>query len=461
LAIKGEAWTSIKVMGITVTLGLCGTFLLFHGIGIVFEAILKKSKDKNGLKVFTFRQLQENVFLNLNSLAVSSILVLIALCCFGYGVAVSFGSSLESQNVLHYTFKGEEKEIRAELNRLQVQKYTKDIFDVKVGSLRSSDKKDSFSANNLLEAVKKQKDSKAKDVLINDFETFTYPHLISLSGYNNILKLAGKDMVRLGENQVALYNGLEFSYGNTPEILKNILKEKVKVKIENKEYELVEQLYRDNIVTDRSINISYGLIVSDDLFNSFTKGEYSSYWNTSLKDNFVKERGLMQAITQINELLNKTNLQYESYLQNMGRQLFYTVAASYTTIYLAIIFLIIANTVIGVQFLMQQQKTGRRYQTIIHLGCDYEGLCKSVRKQIKWYFSFPIVIAAIGSIFGIRTLFSGIATSEMKSKIGPLMTSAVPIIILLSVVEFCYVIAVMRISDKQIAALMEMKREDS
>jgi len=40
----------------------------------------------------------------------------------------------------------------------------------------------------------------------------------------------------------------------------------------------------------------------------------------------------------------------------MGRQLFYIAAASYITIYLAVVFLIIANTIIGVQFLTWQQK---------------------------------------------------------------------------------------------------------
>ncbi|WP_315081820.1 ABC transporter permease [uncultured Clostridium sp.] len=461
LAIEGDSWTSIKVMGITVVLGLCGTFLLFHGIGILFETILKKIKNKNGLEVFTFRQLQENVFLKSNSLAVSSLLVLIALCCFGYGVSVSFNSSSKNQNVLHYTFKGDGKEIREELDNLQMQNYMNEIFDVRTGNLRSRDNKDIFSAKNLIEAVKKQVASNHKDILLNNLQYLTYPNVISLSGYNNILKLEGKDTIKLGKNQVALYNGLEFSDGSTAEILRSVLKEKVKVGIGNEEYELVEQLCQDNIVTDRSINISYGFILSDDVFDRFTNGEYSSYWNTTLKDDFVKDNGLMQAIRQVNELLNRTNLKYESYLQNMGRQLFYTVAASYTTIYLAIIFLIIANTVIGVQFLMQQQKTGRRYQTIIRLGCNYNDLCKSARKQIKWYFYFPVVVAAIGSIFGIRSLFSGIIPSEMKSKIGTLMIVAVPIILVLCMVEFCYIIAVMQISDRQIAALMDMKREDS
>ncbi|MGL4731995.1 MAG: FtsX-like permease family protein [Clostridium sp.] len=461
MAIVGEAWISIKVMGITVVLGLCGTFLLFHGIGVLFEAILKKMKNKNGLEIFTFRQLQENVFLKSNSLAVSSLLILVALSCFGYGVSVSFNSSLKNQNVLHYTFQGEEQEIKSELNKLQMQNYMDKIFEVKIGGLRNWENEDNFSVEKLIEAVKKQGDSDDKDILLKHLQQFEYPYLISLSGYNDILKLQGKDIIELSDSEVALYNGLEFSYGNTPEILRSVLKEKVTLEIENKEYELVEQLCQDNIVTDRSINISYGLIVPDDMLNHLTNGEYNSYWNAVLKDDFVKENGLMQSITEVNELLNNTNLTYESYLQNMGRQLFYTVAASYTTIYLAIIFLIIANTVIGVQFLMQQQKTGRRYQTIIRLGCDYKSLCRSARKQIKWYFSFPVVVAAIGSIFGIRALFSGVATLEMQSKMSTLMIVAIPVILMLCVVEFCYIIAVMQISDKQIAVLMEMKRDDS
>ena len=34
-----------------------------------------------------------------------------------------------------------------------------------------------------------------------------------------------------------------------------------------------------------------------------------------------------------------------------SRQLFYTIASSYITLYLAIVFLVVANTIVGVQFL--------------------------------------------------------------------------------------------------------------
>ncbi|RDY27589.1 ABC transporter permease [Romboutsia weinsteinii] len=458
LAIGGYAWNSIVTMGITVILGICGTFLLFHGIAILFELILKNGKNKNGLEVFTFRQLQENVFSKSNSLAISSLLVLIALCCFGYGISVTFNSSSKNQHVLDYTFIGEEQQIKKELNKSSIKDYINEVFEVRLGNLKNED---SFSVKGLIEAIEKEKDSEEKEILLNNLEYFTYPYLISLSGYNDILKLAGKEPIELLDNQVALFNGLEFSYGNTVDMLNRVLKKNINIEMENKEYELVNKVYQDNIVTDRSISISYGLIVSDKLFDNITREGSSSYWNATLKNDIVKDKGLMQAISHVNKLLDKTDLEYESYLQNMGRQLFYTVAASYTTIYLAVIFLIIANTVIGVQFLMQQQNTSRRYQTIIRMGYNYKNLCKSARKQIQWYFSIPIVVAAIGSIFGVRSLFSGIATSSMQDQIGELMIIAVPTIIILCVIEYSYMISVMKISDKYIYELMDIKREDS
>ena len=102
----------------------------------------------------------------------------------------------------------------------------------------------------------------------------------------------------------------------------------------------------------------------------------------------------------------------ESYLQNMGRQLFYTVASIYITLYLAIVFLVVANTIVGVQFLMSQQKTGRRYQTLIRLGATYESLCQSAGKQIAWFMGLPVLVAAVSSLFGVRALFTGILSSR-------------------------------------------------
>ena len=93
-------------------------------------------------------------------------------------------------------------------------------------------------------------------------------------------------------------------------------------------------------------------------------------------------KSLMNAIADMNALLDPLGLKYESYLQNLGRELFYIVAASYLTIYLAIIFLVVANTIIGVQFLMGQQKAARRYRTLVRLGAEHDTLCRAAGAMI-------------------------------------------------------------------------------
>lgn len=144
----------------------------------------------------------------------------------------------------------------------------------------------------------------------------------------------------------------------------------------------------------------------------------------------------------------------------MSRQLFYMVSSSYVTIYLAIIFLIIANTVIGVQFLMSQQKASRRYRTLIRLGAAHPALCRSSRKQINWYFGIPTVFALCNSLFGVRALFTGILPLDTQSNLSEMMSVSAAMILALCVIEYTYIAAVKRSSDRYLLTLMMPEREE-
>ncbi|HAK43082.1 MAG TPA: hypothetical protein DCM59_10775 [Clostridium sp.] len=457
IAIMGLSWESIMLMGITVILGLSGTFLLFQGIGVLFEIILKKKTNISGLKMFTFRQLQESVFLKPNTLAISSLLVLMAISCFAYGIPVGYLFNSKEAHVIDYTFEAEDKEVKSVINKLELNEYIDGLYDMNIGIFHGN----SFSAKDLISEVENQKDEGDKDILLNNLQYMNRPYLISVTSYNKLLELQGKAEIILKDNEVALYNDPEFEFGAVA-VMENALKERPTLYFGDEEYKLIDKYYTDSIVTDRLITISYGLIVPETVFNKYTsENNVSTYWNATLNEKFVKENGLMQAISKVNEKLNTTNIRYESYLQNIGRELFYTVAASYTTIYLAVIFLIIANTVMGVQFLMHQQKTKKRYQSLTYLGASYEMLCKSARNQIAWYFSLPIAIAAISSIFAVRSLFTGIMTKAMKEQVGKLMVISIPIIVLMCVIELIYMQFVKKSSDKNILKIMDIKREDN
>lgn len=455
IAITGLSWKSIKLFAITVILGLSGMFLLFQGIGVLFEIILRKKQSKGELKMFTFRQLQESVFLKPNTMAISSLLILMTISCFAYGIPVGYLNNSKEAHVMDYTFKGSKEEVQSIIKDLNLEQYIDGIYDMNLGmcSKRGIDIKE------LIAVIEKEPNSEDKDIALNNIQRMESPYLISVNSYNKLLEIQGKDTIELKDNEVAFYNDPQF---RTVDTIKRTLKERPALYINGEEYRLVDKYYSDSIVTDSLITIMNGLIVPEEMFDKYTdKNNVSTYWNATLKKEFVDEKGLMQAISMVNEKLNTAEISYESYLQNIGRELFYTVSASYTTIYLAVIFLIIANTVMGVQFLMHQQKTRKRYVSLTYLGANYEMLCKSSRNQITWYFSLPIIVSTISSIFAVRSLFTGIMTTAMKEQVGKLMVISIPVIAVICVIELLYMHLVKKSSDKNILKLMDIKREDN
>lgn len=252
----------------------------------------------------------------------------------------------------------------------------------------------------------------------------------------------------------------EYAAYKRKKLLDNILKTRPEIRLDEKVFHLTGTVQTTNLVTDRSIALSFALILPDEMFEYYTQGDYDVYLNGILAKDETEDTSLLSAISEMNTQLNKTGLTYESYLQNIGRQLFYMVAASYITMYLAIIFLIISNTIIGVQFLMSQQKSSRRYRTLIRLGAPYTTLYSSARKQINWYFGLPIVVAVFSSLFGVRSLLAGILSSRAKSSLTEIMIVSAAMILALCVIEYIYIVTVKRSSDRFLLKLMVPEREE-
>lgn len=468
--ISGYSWISVKYMAVTITLGFVGMFLLFYGLRIFMDILARRTNGSKPLAVFGFRQIHENVVAKSGTLSISSILILGALCCCGAGVGICIARQ-NSDHVLDYTFasygddiEADSRNIRTKLEEAGVMDDFSNVFDMKLGHIKMSDNEsydDIVNVDNVISALEKLDASEDRDVLINNISYMTYPYLIQQSAYNKVLTAAGKKPLELGENELALYTDF-FTYYRGG-ILNKVLAESPEVDIRGDEYHLTGEIQTTKIVTDSSITLSFGLIVDDDTFARLTNDDCELYVNAVLKKDIVDDKGLMKAIMDENEKLDSIdfasiNVDYESYLQNIGRNMFYTVAAGYITLYLAVVFLIIANTIIGVQFLMGQRKSGRRYRTLVKLGATYEMLCSSANRQVGWYFGIPVAVAAFSSIFGVRALLTGILSEFMRGSIKQILVIAAVMIILLCVVECIYMTAVKRSSNRYLMAMMKPER---
>lgn len=465
-AISGSAWYQYNQMGISILLGLAGTWLFFWGLRFPIGLAAQKEKKDRRLHVFNFRQIQETVIHRSGTLAICSLLILAALCCFGAGVGIARFYGDSEPHILDYTFydyanEGSAENTRKVLSESHLDADFSDLFDMKIGYIRTTDDYDTaFQMPSLMSAVSEEKPSEDRDVLLNNLSYASYPHLISLSGYNRLLAIAGLPELELDEGEAAVYMDSEFSSYERLQILNRVLEAKPEATLDGAPLRLVGTVQTRNLVTDRSITLSFALILPDDVFQHYTMGDYDVYLNAVLAPSLTENTSLLNAIADMNTRLDTAGLSYESYLQNIGRQLFYMVAASYITIYLAVIFLIIANTVIGVQFLMGQQKASRRYRTLIHLGAAYETLCCSAKKQIHWYFGIPAAVAVLSSLFGVRALYSGLLGLQTSGRIPEMMIISGVMIFLLCVVEYLYMAAVKRSSSRYLLSLMLPEREE-
>lgn len=471
MAIIGLSWQQARKMALTLALGFFGTLLLFFGLRAAMALLIKTGRRDTGLRVFNFRQLQENVIHRSSTMAVSSILILAALCCFGAGVAVANSYGKAEPHILDYTFEDYSCEnaadgaakIRDTLAAHGLDGKFAALFDMKIGSIRTTEDYDNaFKMASVMDALAALPQSAARDTLLNNLGIggVSYPHIIALSSYNELLRLGGLPELELAPDEAGVYMDSEFADAEKLGILNAILEKKPEASIDGAPIYLTGTVQSASVVTDRSITLSFALILPDESFEYYSQGLNDVYVNGVLKSDVVEKSGLMNEISAENERLDETGLEYESYLKNMGRALFYTVAASYITIYLAIIFLIIANTVIGAQFLMGQQKTSRRYRTLVRLGASYETLCGSAKKQINWFFGIPTVVAAVSSLFAVRALLSGILPPDTQGNISGMMPVSGAMILLLCVIEYIYIAAVRRSSSRYLLTLMAPEREE-
>ncbi|MEY8533137.1 ABC transporter permease [Blautia pseudococcoides] len=474
MAIQGIAWSEADMMLLTMLLGLLGTILLFYGMRAIIALLVKAGKANRKLHVFSFRQIQENVIHQSTSMAISSLLILAALCCFGAGIGIASTSQQGGDHVLDYTFREYNTEdpqdalphLQTVLKENNLESHFSRLFEMRIGYVQTTKNYDNvFQMDSVMESLRNLTQSEDRDVLLNNLSYASYPHLICLSDYNGLLKAAGKPALTLAENEAAVYQDTEFTNASRMAMFNKILSGHPEAMLEGNPVYLTGEIQSVDLVTDRSITLSFALILPDEQFLQYTNGDYEVYINGIMSQDATRAGSLMNAISDMNARLDGICLQdmgieYESYLQNIGRQLFYMVAASYITIYLAIIFLVVANTIMGVQFLMDQQQTGRRYQTLVHLGATYKDICLSARKQISWFMGVPVFVAAISSIFGVKALFTGLLSSRLQGTQREMLVVSAAMIFLLCVVEYIYMTVIKRSSDRYLLTLMQPQREE-
>jgi putative ABC transport system permease protein len=287
-----------------------------------------------------------------------------------------------------------------------------------------------------------------------------HPTLITESSYNRLLQAAGEAPLDLQSDEVAFYLNPDFYPLDDQEavaLFNGITQTSASngaalLTLEDQPMQIVPLPPMYGLVTDASITQVFALIVPDALYESLVDpSNRNRYWNFCIPAALEETEGLMAPIAAASELLSASGLEYESYLQNFGRQLFYAVAGSYTLLYTGFIFLIIACTVLALQFLTQMRQTKMRYLTLSMLGAERAQMRRSMRQQVAGQFLLPLALACVSGVVGVRAMLSLFSAHLSNSDL--LLPVALAFVCVVILVEVLYAVSVARTATHELDKL--------
>lgn len=469
---------NIPMIALAVVLGIIGTILVIRGTARLLNAFALRDRNAQGLKNFTIRQLQENIANRATAITVSSILMMFSLILLAEGGSTIMSATEQLDRdaaVYDFTLQGDNPAIQSFLTSAEMTPYVSHLNPLELAYM---DQDVSFEWEELRQRIVARLPEGMADPTIEnpDFYSITEDqsaaenllwilagrmggYLIRESNYNRLLEAAGEEPIQLKENELAVYMNSDYGFGAQP-LLEEIVRESAAsqtalVEIGGEPFYLLPGLPMKDLVTDRSITIMSGLIVPDAFFEAYTKpNSREIYWNFTMPEAIIAEKGLMVPMKEASELISKKGFTFESYLQNFGRQLFYIIAGSYTMLYLSFLFLIIGCTVLALHFLTQFKQTMRRYQTLAFLGAKREQMRQSIRKQITWYFLFPLVPALISGTVGIIAMKTYIRFNvEFLPSIMKMLPFVFLMISVFLLIQYIYAKAVYKTATRELEQL--------
>lgn len=386
---EGIAIASPTAIGIPVLLGSIGTLLFFFSLSGFLLKVMQSNKKfyLKDLNMFVLRQINSKINTTFISMTFICLMLFIAICTFSSGLGISKGLNKDVKDLTQFdstmwNLNGEniENELgKDNLNNISnYSEYTNYISDVPYSK---------FLSKNGME------NGSSYYPIFTDSDITT----ITLSDFNALLKLLGKDSVDLKNDEYLVFTDIEDMEKSIQEAIDNGTKIKINGKelipADNEVFNIVayNSTLKNNICT---------FVVNDDVAYGLTP--ISTYLNVNYKGDKLKSEEAMDELLKINNDKGETQIYYitkenvESTTAGLGAMV------SYLAIYMGVIFLIASAAVLALQQLCESADNIYRYELLKKVGVDEKVINKSLFTQIGLYFMIPLTLALVHSIAGLK-----------------------------------------------------------
>ena len=400
----GIAFASFNALGLPILLGCIGTFIFFYSLTGFFLKVIQGNKKfyLRDLNMFVMKQISSKINTTFVSLSFICLMLFLAICTFsgGLGINRAINADLKDLTKFDVTFwsnSGENIENLLKEKNIDISNIAKE--DSNMVMYDSGVKYSNFLSKEGMTAMKNYFPvANDNDILV-----------IGENGYNNTLKLLGKEPVNLKENQY-------LAVGNIDE-----MKKWVNESLENGNMDQMKKLVNKSSENGKKINISGKTLEPENkkyeninLYNFTMKGDIlifvvkdslleglkpvSSRFNMMLKDNSNTKEELGSIRDQL----------VESQVYSITKKEIYDNAAglgatmAYLGIYLGLIFIITSAVVLAIQQLTESTDNVERYRLLKEIGADQKMINKAIFTQVGVYFMLPLSLAIVHSIVGLK-----------------------------------------------------------
>ncbi|MBO3368298.1 ABC transporter permease [Clostridium perfringens] len=384
----GIAVASFNILGLPIVLGCVGTFIFFYSLTGFFLKVIQGNKKfyLRDLNMFVMKQISSKINTTFVSLSFICLMLFLAICTFsgGLGINRAINADLKDLTKFDVTFwsnSGENIEKLLKEKNIDISNIAKE--DSNMVMYDSGVKYSNFLSKEGMTAMKNYFPvANDNDILV-----------IGENGYNNTLKLLGKESVNLKENQYLAVGNIDEMKKWVNESLENGKKINISGKTlepENKKYENIN-LYNFTMKGDILI-----FVVKDSLLEGLKP--VSSRFNMMLKDNSNTKEELEEVRDQL----------VESQVYSITKKEIYDNAAglgatmAYLGIYLGLIFIITSAVVLAIQQLTESTDNVERYRLLKEIGVDQKMINKAIFTQVGVYFMLPLSLAIVHSIVGLK-----------------------------------------------------------
>lgn len=419
----------INKIGVPIALGCVATFLIFWSVSgfmiRIFTSI--KSVYYKGVNSFVLRQFCSKINTTVFSTTVICIMLFITISVLSAALSMkdSLSKDLDSMCPVDVQLAKYSYDAMSEAYATSQDMNEKDremLEDSKLSIIETLNNS-GFDAQkyfkdvveyNIYNTGLKVKDTLG-DVYTDDYHFIAEAIMpvMTISDYNSVARLYGNSTYELNDDEYIIVA----DYKNMVMIRNQALKKGIILSVNGKEYKPRYDECKDGFVQIGVQNMNDGILVVPD--NAVKPQQVRSMGlSADYRADTKEERYSIE--TQLDNLMK--NISYKkSFIYRNSRidlaesSVGLEALVTFIALYLGIIFLISSAAILALRELSDSADNKERYGMLRKLGVDERMIDMALFKQIGIFFAFPLILALIHSVFGIKFINIILATMGMSS----------------------------------------------